>query len=138
MRQVITKSRAIQIVTLIFALIGILIVFPVRIFTQTLETSGGGTIVGETKGINFERNRIYQTFIAQYDRLSAVDVYVTNFEKGRYMTAHLCDENGAILLTTFVDTADSVIPGYVRIPMEMNVEVGKEYMLRFTECRSKY
>lgn len=138
MRKVVSKSRAIQIVTLIFALIGILIIFPVRLFTQTLETSGGGTIVGETEGINVEHNRIYQTFIAQYDRLSSVDVYVTNVEKGRYLTAYLCDENGAILLTTFVDTADAVIPGYVRIPMEMNVEVGKEYMLRFAECRSKY
>ena len=138
MRKVIGKSRAIQIVTLIFALIGILIIFPIRLFTQTLETSGGGTIVGETEGINFENNRIYQAFIAQYDRLSSVDVYVTNVEKGRYITASLCDENGAILLTTYVDTGDMVIPGYVRIPMEINIEVGKEYMLRLSECRSKY
>ena len=47
MRKVISKSRAIKIVTLIFALIGILAVFPVRVFTQTLQTSGGGTIVSE-------------------------------------------------------------------------------------------
>ena len=56
MRKVISKSRAIKIVTLIFALIGILAIFPVRVFTQTLETSGGGTIVGETEGINFVGN----------------------------------------------------------------------------------
>ena len=138
MRKVISKSRAIKIVTLIFALIGILAIFPVRVFTQTLETSGGGTIVGETEGINFENNRIYQSFIAQYDRLSSVDVYVTNVDKGRYMTTYLCDENGAILLETFVDTEPLTIPGYVRIPMEMNVEVGKEYSVRFADCRSKF
>ena len=138
MRKVISKSRAIKIVTLIFALIGILAIFPVRVFTQTLETSGGGTIVGESEGINFEHNRIYQSFIAQYDRLSSIDVYVTNVDKGRYMTTYLCDENGAIMLMSYVDTAEYTIPGYVRIPMEMNLEVGKEYLLRLADCRSKF
>ena len=138
MRKVISKSRAIQIVTLIFALIGILAVFPVRVFTQTLETSGGGTIVAESEGINMEHNRIYQTFVAQYDRLSSVDVYVTNVDKGRYITCYLCDENGATMLMTYVDTEGSTIPGYVRVPMEIDLEVGKEYMIRLTECRSKF
>lgn len=138
MRKVISKSRAIKIVTLIFALIGILLIFPIRVFTQTLETSGGGTIVSESEGINFENNKFYQSFIARYDRLSSVDVYVTNVEKGRYITSYLCDENGAVLLANYTDTAEFTIPGYVRIPMEMNVEVGKEYSIRLADCRSKF
>ena len=38
----------------------------------------------------------------------------------------------------YVDTQEYTIPGYVRIPMEMNVEVGKEYLVRLADCRSKF
>ncbi len=138
MRQILSKSRAIKIVTLIFALIGILLIFPLRVFTGVLEIPSGGTIVDQSHSINFEYNRLYQSFIAQYDRLSYVDVYITEVEKGRYVTGYLNDENGAILLETYVDTEGLTIPGYVRIPMEMNVEVGKEYSFRVTDCRSKF
>ncbi len=138
MRKVISKSRAIKIVTLIFALIGILAVFPVRVFTQTLQTSGGGTIVSESEPINIEHNRYSQSFIAQYDRLSSLDVYVTAVETGRYITTYISDENGAILLATYTDTAEFTIPGYIHVPVELNLEVGKEYSVRVADCRSKF
>ncbi len=138
MRKVMKKSTAIRAIVLILALIGILSIWPARIFTSVLETSGGGAIVGESDKINFENNQLMQEFVAQYDRLSSIDVYVTKVENGRYMSCLLYDENGVIILTTFVDTNEYEIPGYVRIPMEMNVEVGKSYAIKLQECRSKY
>ena len=138
MRKIISKSTAIKAVVLILALIGILLIWPVRVFTGLLQTSSGGTIVGETDKINYESDNLMQEFVTQYDRLSSVDVYVTKMEQGRYISCRLYDESGMILLRVFVDTEGMQIPGYVNIPMEVDVEVGKTYALKFQSCRSKF
>ena len=138
MRRVISKDKAIRDVVLIIALILILLIYPVRLFTTTLETTGGGTIVSESEAINFENPNLTQEFIAQYDRLSSVSVYVTGVETGRYLAALLYDEKGEVMLTVYVDTEEYDIPGYVDIPMEINLEVGHKYALRLRDCRSKY
>ena len=138
MRKIISKSTAVKAVVLILALIGILLIWPLRIFSSVLQTSAGGTIVGETDRINVEHENIMQEFVTQYDRLSSVDVYVTRMENGRYLSCVLYDENGVICLRVFVDTNEYQLPGYVNIPMEVNVEVGKTYALKFLSCRSKY
>ncbi len=138
MRKIISKSTAVKAVVLILALIGILLIWPFRIFSSVMETSAGGTIVGETDRINHEHDNIMQEFITRYDRLSSVDVYVTRVENGRYITCLLYDENGVNQLKVYVDTQEFQIPGYVTIPMEVNVEVGKHYTLKFQNCRSKY
>ncbi len=138
MRKIISKSTAIRYVVLIFALIGILAIWPCRIFTGLLETSGGGTIVDGPQLVNFEYGNYMQEFIAQYDRLSSVDVFVEYMSGGRYISCILYDENGAIIFKTYVDTADHHIPGYLNIPMEINLEVGKTYALKVKECRSKF
>ncbi len=138
MRKVITKATAIRAVVLIFALIGILLIFPIRVFTTTLETSGGGTFVGESEPINFERGSLTQEFVAQYARLSSIDLFVNSVEQGRYISALIYDENGGIVLATYVDTQGQTLPGYVNIPLELNIEVGKTYAIKLMSCRSKY
>ncbi len=138
MRKIISKSTAIKAVVLIFALIGILAVFPARVFTGVLSTTGGGELLPETRLIHHEYNNVMQEFVAQYDRLSSVDVYVSEVEKGRYIACLLYDENGALMLRVFVDTYGKELPGYVTIPMEVNVEVGKHYAIKLQDCRSKY
>ncbi len=139
MRTIISKSAAVRYVVLIFALIGILAVWPVRVFTQTLQTSGGGQILtDEQRGVNIENGDFMQEFVAQYERLSSLDVYVYGMERGRYLSCILYDENSAVIFKTYVDTADIALPGYVNIPVEVNVEVGKTYAFKVRDCRSKF
>lgn len=138
MRKIISKSTGIKAVVLILAFIGILLIWPFRVFTTVMETSAGGTIVGETDRIFFDNDNLMQEFVTQYDRLSSVDVYVTKVEGGRYISCRLYDENGMVRLRVFVDTDGLQIPGYVNIPMEADVEVGKNYALKFQSCRSRY
>ena len=138
MRKIIAKDRAVRAAVLLIALILILLVYPVRILTTTLATSGGGTIISESDYINYEQSTLTQEFVAQYDRLSSVDIYVTKVEAGRYISIILFDENGADIFSAYVDTADFEIPGYVTVPAEIALEVGKKYYLRFQGCRSKY
>ena len=138
MRKTLSKNAAIRAVVLALALIGILAIWPLRLFTVTLGTSGGGTIVSESEYINYENNNLMQEFVAQYDRLSSIDVYVLDMDQGQYVQALLYDENGNIELKVMQDTAGCEIPGYVRIPMEIDLEVGKTYTLRLVDCRSRY
>ncbi|MCR5404743.1 MAG: hypothetical protein K6E91_13135 [Butyrivibrio sp.] len=137
MRKIINKSTAIKAVVLIFALIAILLVFPIRVFTTVLETGGGGTVVGESDHIMTGNNNLMQEFVTQYDRLSSIDVYVTRVDNGRYISMVLIDERGEILFRTFVDTGELKLPCYVNIPVEVSVDVGKTYAIKVQDCRSK-
>ena len=138
MRKVINKATAIRAVVLIFALLGILLIFPLRVFTTVLTISESREAAGASEIINFENPGPMQEFIAQYDRLSYIDVYVLEMEKGRYFDAMLYDDKGAMILRSFVDTGETQLPAYVRVPLEINLEVGKTYALRLADCRSKY
>ena len=137
MRKIITKKTAIRACVLIFVLIAILSIFPFRIWTGISGFSAGGERVESSEYVNYEYTLV-QKFITQYDRLSSVDLYISEVINGRYISVSVCDENSTELFKTFVDTKPYEIPGYVPVPIELNVEVGKEYYLVVADCRSKY
>jgi hypothetical protein len=137
MRQIISKKKAISITTILIALVAILSIFPLRIWTTVQEYSAGGEYVENSGVVNFEYT-LKQKFVTQYERLSSVDVYVSEVINGRYIGVSVYDENGSELLQTFIDTADKTVPGFVNVPLELNTEVGKEYYFGLNGCRSKY
>lgn len=137
MRSIIDKKTAFRAVLLIVALIAVLSIFPFRIWTNVLETYDGGNRLPDAQIINYDYS-INQRFVAQYDRLSSVDVYVDSLEKGHYMYVSLRDNYETSYFNTFVDITDAKLPGYVHVPIEYDVKVGKEYGLYIMNCRSKY
>ena len=137
MRKIITKKTAIRACVLIFVLIAILTVWPFRIWTSIRGFSAGGELVESSDYVNFE-NTIVQKFVTQYDRLAVIDLYISEMASGRYISLAVCDENSTELFKTYVDTIAFEIPGLVPVPIELNVEVGKEYYLVLSDCRSKY
>ena len=140
MRKIIDRKTAYRAVLLILALIAVLSVFPLRIWTSVFETSAGGTRT-EERAVNFE-NEYKQKFVARYDRLSSVDIYVSKVELGSYMEVSITDaahpEWEEALIRTLPDLEETNLPGYVRVPLEFNLEVGKEYVLNVKGCRSKF
>ena len=138
MRKVINTATAIRAVVLIFALIGILTIWPARLYTHVWQAPEGGELTSQTYVVNYESGALMQEFVTHYDRLSSIDIYIDNVEAGRYIACYLYDENGVPALSTFVDTEGVELPGYVNVPMEVNVEVGKTYGLKMMSCRSKY
>lgn len=138
MRKVISKSTAIKAVVLIFALIGILTVFPARLYSSLWQAPGGGDLTADSQLVHLEYQTNRQQFVTQYERLSSIDVYITEMFLGRYIGAKLYDENGSCVFRTYVDTQGQDIPGYINIPMEVNVEVGKSYTLNMETVRSRY
>lgn len=137
MRKIVDRKTAYRAVLLIFALLAVLSIWPCRLWTEVMETSAGGTRMEEDLEVN--PDHIYtQRFVARYDRLNSVDVYISEMEKGSYIDITICDLNEKELVKTAVDTDGMAIPGYVRAPLELNVEVGKEYVLWIRGCRSKF
>ncbi len=137
MRKVVEKKTAIRIVILLFALICIVSVWPLRVWNNVISTSAGGTLTGEERQIDYEYS-LMQKFVTQYDRLSSVDIYVTKMDRGRYIALTLMDVYYGEKLKVYVDTDGLELPGYVTVPMEVDVEVGEEYYLKVEPCRSKY
>ena len=137
MRRIITRKTAIEVTILLLTLICIMTIWPLRIFADTFEYSAGGNLLEETVTVNLENNAV-QKFVTRFDRLRSVDVYVSEMLNGRYISVAVRNENNEELVKVPVDTADYQLPAYVNVPMEIDVEPGKEYYLLFESCRSKY
>ena len=91
-RKVIYRSVAIRAVILIFAALFILSVFPFRIWQRTITENGGGEIIQTSERVN-DYHDVVQKFIAQYDRLESIDIYVEEIELGNYMSMVFYNEN---------------------------------------------
>lgn len=138
MRQIISKKTGAKIVVILLALIAVLSIWPFRVWTNVQQYSAGGEFV-ETSAENVSCERSYlQSFVTQYDRISSIEVYISEMATGKYITAQILDENYGEALKVIVDTDDYDIPGFVTIPMELNVEVGKNYSLVMKDCKSMY
>ncbi len=137
MRNIIDKKTAIIACAFIISLIAILTIWPIRVWTSVSSFSAGGELVEKSGYVNYEAN-IEQKFITRYERLSSIDVYVSELENGRYICVTVFDETGRDRLRRIIDTDGYEIPGYVPVPLELDVEVGKEYYLVFSSARSKY
>ena len=137
MRKITYKSRAIEAVILILGLILILTVWPMRIWQTTATSSGGGVMTGETAQIDSTHD-VVQKFMAQYNRIGSIDIYVTELTAGRYMEMTLYDQNMQPVYNTYVDMGNTAIPGYVKIPLQLSLHVNEQYTMLLTQAYAAY
>ncbi|SFC76339.1 O-antigen ligase family protein [Butyrivibrio sp. YAB3001] len=137
MRRVINKLAAIRIIVLLLTLVAVLSIWPFRVWTAVSKFHTGGAPAENSELIRSD-DRLLQKFVIQYDKLSSIDLYVSEMSKGRYITVSILDENASELFRTYVDTAGFEIPGYVNVPVELTTTVGKEYYLSVSACRSQF
>lgn len=138
MRKIISKKTGAKIVVMLLALVAVLSIWPFRVWTNVQQSTGGGEFVEMAEGKAKIDYNYRQSFVTQYDRLSSIDVYIGEMFTGKYLTASILNEGGEEVLRVIVDTSTYELPGFVTIPMELNVEVGKGYSLRLDHCRSMY
>ncbi len=141
MRKVVTLSKAIQGTLLVLAILAALAIFPVRaIHTKAVRTADG-TIDAASEAVDDDHD-LLQQFVAQYDRMDSVELYVTEFSAGRYIAVQLFDQNWTPVFEEYVDVQDSIdkgeIPGYVRIPLKVDLTVGDPYTLMFLGKQSSF
>ena len=126
------RSAAIQAVILIVAAILILLVFPVRVLKETYATDAGMESAGADSFPSepvADEDTLAQRFTAQYDRLRAVDIFIDEVTLGRSIQMKVFDPKGQMITRRYFDIAEETIPGFVRFPLGLDLEVGEEYIL---------
>ncbi len=137
MNKKINSKVAAAVVVGVIALIIIMCLYPLRLLRQRSEFIIG-EVSGYTQGIDSTHDAI-QDFEAQYNRIDSIDVYVGEVLKGRYMRISFWDvDKWKMLYTDICDLGDKRVPGYVNIPLGIDIEVGKNYRLIMTSDRSTY
>lgn len=138
MEKKIQKSKAIACVLLIVALALLLSIWPLRVWNTIQTETGGGTQNGTTQGVDSTHDAI-QDFIAQYDRIDSVKVYVDELTKGRYMQVAFWDvDNWTVMYQDTIDLGQETVPGYVTIPLGLDLTAGGNYRMIFTVQNATY
>lgn len=127
-RRVVYRSAAIRAVIILFAALLILSVFPLRIWQRTIVEKGGGDIVQTSDRVN-DYFDVVQKFIAQYDRLESVDIYVEEIELGNYMSIVFYNENMEEVYERVVYLRDAKLPGYVNVSVGLDLNMGETYTM---------
>ena len=122
------KSRAWMAAICILAGVLVLSVFPMRLWRRTVTFEGTGKPLVMSDAVD-TNSVVSQVFVAQYDRLGSIDVFVGEITGGRYMDMELQSSEGVILCRRIVDMAEFETPGYVRMEAGINLRVGFQYRL---------
>lgn len=127
MDKVITRRQAIcgSVWVAIFCII--ISLWPLRLINETVVSHGSGQIAMESQAITTDYV-VKQRFIAQYDKLESIKVYLLNESAGEEFNFILYDSDMNILIQQVVSTDNmEEMPGYCTIPLNQTVEVGKDY-----------
>lgn len=127
MNQKITISQAIQYVCIGLALLLFFSIWPLGLMKQQSVSKSDEVFLEESGPVSVENN-MTQMFIAEGPILKAIDLYVSNDMAGQLMTFRLYDSGYIQLWETFYHIPDHTkLPGFVHIPIGMEMEEGWEY-----------
>ena len=132
MYKVVKQSRAIQCVILLLTLCAMLTIYPLRLWEETIPSLSSQRIAGSSDSVG--EDYLLQRFIAQYDHLATVNLYVADFKNGwsydervDSFIFRMLDSDMEIMFEQKVDTRCSDIPGFCPIYVNEDLEVGKDY-----------
>lgn len=138
MNREVRKFHAFAFVIALVTFAAIISIFPLRIWNDVRTEVGGGFENGYTQGVDSTHDAI-QDFIAQYDRIDSISVYVNELTKGRYMHISFWDvDKWRVMYEETIDLGEEQLPGYVDIPLGLDLEVGGNYRIMFTVWHATY
>lgn len=127
MNQKIILSKGIQYVFISLAVLVFCLIWPFGILHKT-EVFKSDEVQVKESGPTSVANNATQMFIAKGKNLKAVDLYVLNDMQSETITFRIYDGAYKQLWETFymVDE-DAQLPGFIHIPVDMEMEEGREY-----------
>ena len=138
MNREVKKLHAFLVVVIAITLAAIISIFPLRIWNVIRTEVGGGAENGYTQAVDSTHDAI-QDFVAQYDRIDSFSVYVNELTKGRYMHVTFWDvDKWKVMYEETIDLGEKQLPGYVDIPLGLDLEVGGNYRVIFTVWHATY
>ena len=137
MKKTIYLSKAIQIWICVICAIIIVGIYPLRLFRRTVTVGESSAPRVISQVVNDEHS-IRQYFVAQYNKIDSVSVYVSSIEGGRYMAIALQKNGYSSVCSRYIDLQNENIPGYVTVPLGVELEPGERYNLLFIGNLSAY
>lgn len=132
MYKIIKKSRAIQSVILLLTLLAMITIYPLRIWEETISSTSNQVLAGSSDSVS--EDYMLQRFIAQYDHLGTINLYLTDFENGwnrdqrvDSFLFRMLDSDMQIMFEQEVDVRFIDVPGFCPVYINEDLEVGKDY-----------
>lgn len=132
MYKVVKRSRAVQWVILLLTLFVMLTIFPFRMWNETITSSSNQVLAGSSDSVG--EDYLLQRFIAQYDHLGTINLYLTDFENGwnrdqrvDSFLFRMLDSDMQIMFEQEVDVRFIDVPGFCSIYINEDLEVARDY-----------
>lgn len=127
MNRIINKRQAVCGTVWVIVICIIVSLWPLRLVRETVTSRSDEQVVMESEPVS-GGSAIHQMFVAQFDKLQSIDVYLTEGAIGEDFNFVLYDGAMNIIMQQVISTKDmKEIPGYCKVQINMDLEVGKEY-----------
>lgn len=127
MNRIINKRQAVCGTVWVIVICIIVSLWPLRLVRETVTSRSDEQVVMESEPVS-GGSAIHQMFVAQFDKLQSIDVYLTEGAIGEDFNFVLYDGAMNIIMQQVISTKDmKEIPGYCKVQINLDLEVGKEY-----------
>ncbi len=138
MNRILNKKQAICGTVWILAICAALILWPLRLIHEEVRAASGRQQMVVSGAVNAD-DVVQQRFIAQYDRLKEIEIYLADWTRGEKFNFVLQDASMRTLMQQIIDTGDmETIPGYCRVQINIDTEVGRDYYLLLQGVESEF
>ena len=137
MNRIINKRQAICGIVWILAACVLFTLWPLRLIHEEVRTESGDKQSVLSEAVN-ENKVVQQRFIAQYDRLKEIEIYLAEWTKGDKFNFVLRDGSMQTLMQQIIEIGDMEFPGYCRIQVNIDTEVGRDYYLLLQGVESEF
>lgn len=135
MRKTVNLSTIIKTVILILAVTLIFLVYPCRVFKSNIEKVTPRVTEEYTGVINYKHSAM-QAFVADYDHIDSISLYVKEGSGSDKMWLKLVDGQGRILADE--SKVMTGVSGKAEFEMDVDLVVGDVYFLKFDTVKSLY
>lgn len=137
MNRIINKRQAVCGVVWIVAACILFTLWPLRLIHEEVRTESGSRQSTLSEPVNSSKV-VQQRFIAQYDRLQEIEIYLAEWTEGEKFNFVLRDGSMQTLMQQIIDTGEMELPGYCRIQVNIDTEVGRDYYFLLQGVESEF
>ncbi len=138
MNRILNKRQAVCGTVWILAVCAALVLWPLRLIKEEVRAGSSREEAVLSETIDDDRV-VQQRFIAQYNRLKEIEFYLADWTAGEKFNFVLRDAAMQTLMQQVIDTGDmETIPGYCRIQVNIDTEVGQDYYFLLQGVESEF
>lgn len=138
MNRIINKRQAICGIVWILTACVLLTLWPLRLIHEEVLTKSGREQSVFSEAVD-ENRVVQQRFIAQYDRLKEIKIYLADWTRGEKFNFVLRDGSMQNLMQQVIDTGRmEKLPGYCTIQVNVDTKVGSDYYFLLQGVESEF